>query len=304
MDQTTMIAVTGANGHLGQRLLRRLAPHGPVRALVRSPRAAERVAALGLGQAVDVRIVDYTDAAALGAALDGCRAAVHLVGILKEGRRSHYREAHEDTCEALAEAAAGAGLEQLVYLSIVGAGPSSDNACLASKGRAERILLDGTVPACIIRVPMVLGEGDYAAAALSGRARRGVNVLLRGSSLEQPIYAGDVIEAVVAALNSTTAAGALDLAGPESLPRSDLVRRAAAVLGRRTRTVSLPVGVGLALAGVLEALLPDPPVTRAMLGVLDHDDRVDTAPALAALGIELTPLDDTLRRCLAGTESP
>lgn len=304
MDQTRMIAVTGANGHLGRRLLGRLAPHGRVRALVRSRRAAEQVAALGLGEAVDVRIVDYTDAAALATALEGCRAAVHLVGILKEGRSSRYRDAHEATCQALAAAAAEAGLDRLVYLSIVGAGPASGNACLASKGRAERLLLDGAVPACVIRVPMVLGEGDYAAAALAARARRGCNVLLRGASLEQPIYAGDVIEAVVAALDAATASGALDLAGPESLPRAELVRRAAAVLGRQTRIVSLPVGLGLALAGLLETLLPEPPVTRAMLGVLDHDDRVDAAPALAALGIGLTPLDETLRRCIDGAGRP
>jgi NADH dehydrogenase len=299
-----MIAVTGANGHLGQRLLRRLALRGPVRALVRSERAAGQVAALGLGEGVDVRIVDYADAGTLGSALAGCRAVVHLVGILKEGGRSRYRDAHEDACEALVEAAGAAGVERIVYLSIVGATPSSDNDCLASKGAAERLLLDGPVPACVIRVPMVLGEEDYATAALSGRARRGLNLLLRGASLEQPIYAGDVIDAVVAALDPATTVGALDLAGPESLPRAELVRRAAAVLGRRTRTLSLPLGLGLAVAGVLETLLPDPPVTRAMLGVLDHDDRVDTAPALAALGIELTPLDETLRRCLAGAETP
>jgi hypothetical protein len=32
-----------------------------------------------------------------------------------------------------------------------------------------------------------------------------------------------------------------------------------------------------------------------MLGVLEHDDRIDPAPAAEQLGLELTPLDDTLR---------
>jgi hypothetical protein len=39
-----------------------------------------------------------------------------------------------------------------------------------------------------------------------------------------------------------------------------------------------------------------------MLGVLDHDDRVDPAPACDRLGITLTPLDEALRRCLLGSQ--
>jgi hypothetical protein len=53
------------------------------------------------------------------------------------------------------------------------------------------------------------------------------------------------------------------------------------------------------LARGLEALLANPPVTPAMLEVLDHDDRVDPGAACRRLGIELTPLDEMLRRCLA-----
>jgi len=295
-----MLAITGANGHLGQRLLRRLAPDGPVRALVRSARAAAQVRGLGLGDAVEVRIVDYADADALADALAGCRAVVHLVGIIKEGAGNRYEDAHEGTCRALAAGAARAAVARIVYLSIVGAEPRSANACLASKGAAEQILRQGSVPASVIRVPMVLGENDYAAAALAGRARRGFNLLVRGASLEQPIYAGDVVDAVVAVLDADAPAAAYDLAGPESLSRTSLVRRAARAAGRRTRVLSLPVGAGMAMAWLLETVSRDPPVTRAMLGVLDHDDRVDTAPAVTALGIALTPLDVTLERCCAG----
>jgi len=56
--------------------------------------------------------------------------------------------------------------------------------------------------------------------------------------------------------------------------------------------------VGVAFAGLLERLSANPPVTRAMLGVLDHDDAVDVAPACDWLGIELTPLDKMLTLAL------
>jgi hypothetical protein len=67
------------------------------------------------------------------------------------------------------------------------------------------------------------------------------------------------------------------------------------------RVLALPRSLALAGAWLAERLLADPPVTRAMLGVLDHDDRIDPAEACRRLGITLTPLDETLRRCLLGS---
>lgn len=283
------LAVTGANGHLGQRLIRTLGADG-VRALVRRPAAAQHLAAAH--PALDLRLVDFLNPKAMTAALAGVRQLVHLVGILKEGRRSSYRAAHEQTTEALLQAAASAGVAGIVSVSILGAHPQAANACLASKGRADEALLRGAVPAKVIRVPMVLGEGDYAAEDLRRRARRAVNVTFRAASLDQPIYAGDLIAAIRRSLDELPEGrGAWDLAGPEVLSRRALNQRAAAVLGRGTRTLSLPLGLGMALAWFAERL-PDPPVTRAMLGVLDQDDAAD----VSASGLNLRPLDETLAR--------
>ena len=283
------LAITGANGHLGQRLIRTLGADG-VRALVRRPAAAQHLAAAH--PALDLRLVDFLDPKAMTTALAGVRQLVHLVGILKEGRRSSYRAAHEQTTEALLQAAASAGVAGIVSVSILGAHPQAANACLASKGRADEALLRGTVPAKVIRVPMVLGEGDYAAEDLRRRARRAVNVTFRAASLDQPIYAGDLIAAIRRSLDELPEGrGAWDLAGPEVLSRRALNQRAAAVLGRGTRTLSLPLGLGMALAWFAERL-PNPPVTRAMLGVLDQDDAAD----VSASGLNLRPLDETLAR--------
>jgi NADH dehydrogenase len=293
-----MLAVTGANGHLGMRLLK--AWGGRIRALVRSEGAAAQVRNQSLGASLDVRIVNYHDANDLAEALGGCTAVVHLVGIIRENAGSRYVDAHQGSCTALAQAAATAGLERMVYLSILGAAPTSDNTCLASRGAAERILMDAAVPVTVIRVPMVLGEDDFAARALGARARRNCNLVLRGSSLEQPIYAGDVVAAVQSALTADEPDRTYDLAGPESLTRTSLIHRAARVLGRRTRVLSLPLEWGLWLALLMEKVSTSPPLTRAMLGVLDHDDRIDPQQAVAALGLTLTSLDETLRRCLGG----
>jgi NADH dehydrogenase len=294
-----MLVITGANGHLGRRLINALGGQIPVRALVRSEQAALQIRQLSLDVPPEVQLVDYLNPHSMRAALDGSTAVVHLVGIIRETADNRYQQAHEESCRVLAEAADSAGAERIVYLSILGAAPDARNACLASRGRAEALLCRGRVPALILRVPMVLGEDDFASRALARRARRGVNLVLRGSSLEQPIYAGDVVRAMKAGLElPLDGARTLDLAGPESLSRTELTRRAAAVAGRRTRVVSLPLFPAMGVARVLELVSRRPPVTRAMLGVLDHDDRIDPSPAAEALGIALTPLPETLRRCL------
>ena len=295
------ILVTGANGNLGRRLVARLAesrPDRPVRAVVRSERAASVLESLPEAVRPEIRILDYNDAAAMEAAAKDCSGVVHLVGIIKESGNSTYATAHEGTCEVLAQAAAAAGVERIVYMSILGSRPDSANPCLASKGRAEEILLAGPVPAVVLRVPMVLGEGDYATAALAGQARAGTLPLIRGgATLQQPIDAADVVRAIVAALERPDLGDvALDLAGPESLSHRQLVERAAALHDNRPRVIPIPLGLVRAAVAMLQRLGSNPPMTTAMLGVLEHDDQVDPAPACAKLGIELTPLDETLKR--------
>jgi NADH dehydrogenase len=288
------LLVTGANGHLGRRLLGAAEAAGAAgegwttRAVVRSERAAAALAGHG-----DVRIVDYADAAGLAAACADCAAVVHLVGIIKETRSATYDAAHVDATAALADAAEQANVQRIVYLSIIGADAASANRCLRSKAQAEALLEGSSVPSLVLRVPMVLGEGDAASAALMRSASGGVAFSFRAASLEQPIYAGDVIEAVLAGVAPDAPTGLLELAGPHAMTRRALIRAAAE---RPVRVISLPITLGYTLAWTLQKATANPPVTTDMLGVLDHDDDVDPEPAAEALGIRLASLEETLAR--------
>jgi len=297
------LLITGANGHLGRRLIERVARTEPpiaVRAVVRSQRSAAILAGLPAQIQPEIVVLDYRDTDRLTEAARGCRRAVHLVGIIKESSTSRYRDAHEASARAVADAAAIAGLQRIVYLSILGADPDSSNACLASKGRAERILLDAETPALILRVPMVLGPGDTAARIVRREAlARVLPLIAGGASLTQPIYAGDVVEAIVSGLNRSELADlSLDLAGPESLPQREFIERAARLYGRRPRVVPVPRGLLDLIAGLAERFFADPPFTRDALEVIHADDCVNPEPARRRLGIELTSLDEMLRRCV------
>ena len=182
------ILITGANGHLGRRLIARLRGNCDVVAAVRSDHAAAKLVDGG----VDVRLVDYGDRDTLEAAAVGCDAAVHLAGIIKETAANRYADAHEGTARALGGLD---GVRRIVYLSVVGATENSPNACFASKAAAESLLLSERGKTRVLRVPMVLGEGDYASLAPGRRVSSAVSFTFRAGSFEQPVYAGDVVDA-------------------------------------------------------------------------------------------------------------
>ena len=289
------IAITGANGHLGLKLIDRLQSEGDdVRAIVRSERAAGTVRSYHPD--ADVCVVDYADSAGLHEALRDFDVLVHLVGIIKESAGNSFERAHEAPCRALLEA--DPGVRHVIYLGIVGTGSATQNACLLSRANAEAILRSATWPVSIVRVPMVLGPDDYASMSLARHGRKSLVPGFRTASLEQPMFSGDVVNALVAATRLAPADRTLELAGPESLSREQLIKRAGQCFGNEPTVISLPLWLGYTLAFLLEKVSRSPPVTRAMLGVLDHDDRVDNGPALKELGIELTSLDETLQAVL------
>lgn len=295
---TDPIVVTGANGQLGRALLRDLASsgHTAVRALVRSSRAADSIRALALDPAPAIQIVDYTSPHEMEAAIAGARFVVHLVGIIKESRDTRYVDAHENTCHALALAASRSRVERIVYLSILGSLADSPNPCLASKGRAEATLLEERVAVTVLRVPMVIGGDDMASASLRRQARaRSVRLVAGGRTLQQPIDARDVRLAIRAALVVSGGRNlVLDAGGPECLSHRSLVLRAARHWQNEPRIHSLPLAVARTGVGLVDLLLPNPPITRAMFDILQHDDRVDIRPFCEKLSIALTPLDTTL----------
>ncbi|MFP8874579.1 MAG: NAD(P)H-binding protein, partial [Myxococcota bacterium] len=246
-------------------------------------------------------IVDYGDADALAEAAVDCQVAVHLVGVIRESKATSYTQAHEDTCRALTFAARTAGIGHIIYLSIFGADPASPNTCLASKGRAEDLLRESAIRTTILRIPMVLGPGDPSTQGLVRQARARLVPLARGgATLQQPIDTRDVVAAIIAATRQAACGDVtLDLGGPESLSHAALIERTARILGTQPSFFRVPLAPARLLIRTLDSLLSESPITLAMFDVLQHDDDIDPEKACARLGIQLLPLDETLRYCVA-----
>ena len=300
------ILVTGANGNLGKKFI---LSKGEVEvcALVRSEKAKDDLMSFVKANGIqDVQIVkcDYLDEQVIKELARSCTYVLHLVGIIKENKDNRFDVVHKQTTKMLVKAIKGGGIKKCCYISILGAKEDSTNTCFSSRGFAEKLFLDSDIPSLVLQVPMVLGEGDYACEALKKNALSGINFSFRKLSLEQPIYAKDIIEVINIDINKTlkenhSSIGIKALAGPTSLTREKLILKAAKRLGVKVKVVSLPLFLGYMLARLSEMLFSHPPITRAMLGVLDHDDDIDPSPSCKELDINLTTLDEMLEATIS-----
>ena len=145
---------------------------------------------------------------------------------------------------------------------------------------------------------MVLAAGEPAVVALGVQAKKSFCLLPNGGkSLEQPIDLEDLTTALQAAIQEDTKKNyELNLAGPESIPRFELIRRIAALHNNNLKIFPIPSALIRSAIRLMSALKMSPPITLPMYEILEQDDRIDPEPACKQLGIALTPLADSIQR--------
>jgi NADH dehydrogenase len=289
------VLVTGAAGFIGSRLVRRLLEAGrPVRALVRDAANAE---ALNGAEVVEG---DVTKPETLGAAVAGADAVVHLVAIL-QGKPEDFARVIGDGTRNVVEAARDAGVRRVVYQSALGLNERSRETIPYFRGKwaAEQAVTGSGLEYVIVR-PSFVFSGDGGAFPMFARlARRAPLTPIVGSGKQriQPVWIDDMVEVLARAVDEPGAANrTFELAGPDVLDWNEFWDRLKQALGVRRPSVHVPMRLMRLQAPLLE-LLPKPPVTRNELLMLEGGDNTgDAGPAVETFGVELTPLDEQLRR--------
>jgi uncharacterized protein YbjT (DUF2867 family) len=292
------IAITGANSSVGQNLLTHLAERDDcdVVACVRSEGAAS---ALPRSARISPRVVPYDDVARLSEAMKDADCVVHLAGILIEWKGTSYEAANVATAEAVARAAAAAGVAHLVQVSVIGADAESPNRYFRTKGQAEDAFAGSGIPTTILRTPILLGPGTAGAAALARTVKMGKARLLGGGTYTmRPLDVDDLSRAIIAICGARPSATVVyELVGPEPVTYRALVERAARTAGATVSLGSMPIG-SAKVGAWLRSRLKGGGVTPTVIDVITKDE-VAEKNADAELGITLTPLDETLKKFLA-----
>ena len=291
------VLVTGGTGFVGPYVVHALRARDiPVRALVRDPARASRLASWG----AELATGDVTDPASLTAACEGVDAVVHLVAIIK-GSRQAFESVMEQGTRNVVAAAQEAGVRRFVLSSALGLDERSKDAVpyFAAKWQMEKAVRESGLEHVIFRPSFVFGRDGGVLPTFIRLARYApvTPIIGPGRQRLQPIWVEDLAEYYALALTEQAAANrTFDLGGPEAVTWNEFWERLKRVLGVHRPSIHVPFGVMRAQATVTERL-PGAPLTRDQLTMLQLGDNVvGDSSAVETFQLPLVPLDEQFRR--------
>jgi uncharacterized protein YbjT (DUF2867 family) len=294
MATRSVATVFGGSGFIGRYVVKRLAHKGfTVRIAVRHPNSALFLKPMGgVGQVVPL-FASVTNEATANRAVEGAELVVNLVGVLAEHRSGDFQAIHADGAGRVARLSAAAGVERLVQLSAIGADPASPSRYGSSKAAGEQAALQAFPAVSILRPSLVFGPEDQFFNRFAAMARMlPFMPVIAGDTRMQPVYVGDVADAVMAVLGCADTAGkTYELGGPRVWTFREILGYILAETRRDLCLVDIPMGLARLQAMVMERM-PGKPLTRDQLLMLRRDNVVsDGAPGLTELGIVPTSVD-------------
>lgn len=271
-----LVVIFGGSGFVGRHVVRALAMRGyRIRVACRRPDLAGHLQPLGnVGQIqpiqANVRVrwsVDH--------AVQGADHVVNLVGILYESGRQRFGAVQDFGARAIAEAARSVGAG-MTHVSALGANVDSESAYARTKALGEKAVLE-TVPDAVIYRPSInFGPEDdfFNRFAAMARLSPALPLLGGGKTRLQPVYVGDVAEAIARSVDGAVEGGKIyELGGPKVLTFKECMQEMLAVIERKRLLVSVPWWAARLQASILE-LLPKPLLTNDQVTQLQSDNVV------------------------------
>ena len=294
MATRRVATVFGGSGFIGRYLVKRLAQQGyVVRVASRDPEASLFLKPMGaVGQIVPL-FASVTNEATVQRAVAEADVVVNLVGLLADSKTLSFEAVHTEGAERIARLSAASGVSRLIQISAIGADPDSASRYAASKGKAEQAVLAAFPGATILRPSLVFGLEDKFFNRFAGIARLSpIMPVIHGDSKMQPVFVGDVADAIMATLRLPESQGKIyELGGSRVWTFREILAFILKQTKRKRRLLDIPPAVAEFQANILQHV-PGKPLTPDQLLMLSKDNIVAPgALGLADLGITPTPVE-------------
>lgn len=320
-----VVTVFGGSGFIGRHLIQRLVRQGAqVRVPTRDTEAANYLKPMGeIGQIAPVP-VEFSDPASLARAVAGSDQVVNLIGILSKWGRSTFQSIHVEAAAAIAKAAKEAGAKQMVHVSALGASKESEAEYARSKAAGEEAVQENFPGAVVLRPSAIFGPNDHFFNMFASLARAtpvmpvfGCPLIPKitlfgdsdlpfdldfygdGGTKLQPVYVGEVADAILGVLADDGSAGkTFELGGPKVYSFKAMMEMVLRESGRPRILVPYPFAMAKFAAWFLE-FLPKPMLTRDQVTLLKTDNVVSgDLPGFDELGIKPATAESVLPRYL------
>jgi uncharacterized protein YbjT (DUF2867 family) len=294
MMTNTLITVFGGTGFLGRHTVRALARAGfRVRVAVRYPNQGFFLLPMGhVGQIALVKC-NVRNPEQIAAAIHGASGVVNLTGILFSRGRQNFSAVHVEGAAAIAKAARAAGVSSLVHVSAIGANVDAESSYAASKGEGEQRVRQAFPDATILRPSIVFGPEDdfFNRFAALARVLPILPLMGGGHTKFQPVFVGDVADAVLHVLNDPSSRGkTYELGGPTIYTFKELMQVILRETCRKRLLLPIPFSIAAFQAFFLQ-FMPKPLLTPDQVTLLKSDKIVSANDTLASLGIEPTSVE-------------
>ena len=297
-----LVTVFGGSGFLGSQVVRSLAKRGlRVRVAVRQPHLAHTMRLLGDVGQIEVVQANVRNEASIRRALSGAQAVVNLVGVLYETGRNKFQSIHAMGALNIAAVAKELGIGRMTYVSALGADEASEAKYARTKAMGEAAVRATLPDAVIVRPSIMFGPGDgffnkFAEMALISPF---LPLIGGGHTKFQPVFVGDVAQAIVKSVTDPALAGkTLELGGPGVFSFRELMEMMLAQIERRRFLIPMPFQLASVIGSIcqLVTLTPViPPITADQVESLKTDNVPSGAyPGLADLGITPVTLEAIL----------
>lgn len=260
----SIAVVTGAFGYTGRFITERLLAAGhQVRTLTGHPGRPNP-----FGKGLEVWPYHFDDVGAMAAAMEGASTFFNTYWVRFPRGGVGFEEAVENS-QALFEAAAKAGVERIVHVSITHPSVDSPFGYFRGKALVEEALADTGVPHAVVRPTVVFGRGDVLINNIAWLLRRFPVFPIAGDGAYQvrPVHVADVARLCIDAAGASEEV-VVDAVGPETFTFAELVRSIAGAVGARPRFVNVPAGVIPPLSRLLGIAVRDVLLTPEELGGL------------------------------------
>ena len=269
-----IIGIFGAGGFLGKHLMRQLTKLDyRVKVATRNPHLKGYLKPLGNPGQIELFKTNIFNPEDVKQVLKNCDLAINLVGILYETRKQKFNQIHAQFPNQLSEICNELGVKKLVHVSALGVKEGHPSQYMQSKLQGEKNIQDTFKQSVILRPSVVFGPEDkfFNTFATLAQFSPALPLIGGGKTIFEPIYVGDVADAIVKSLELNNSKPIIYELGGENYSFKELMQILLSEIGKKRFLMPIPWGMAKFQSYFLQ-MMPTPLLTPDQVEMLKYDN--------------------------------